>query len=105
MGDFIQALITYKKILDSVLADKQNGINEAECRLYLIHCYQALGYHKEVVMHCDAILNMNVQKEIEEHIKAHRKKAAQYKNQSFEVLEVTRNNRGRDDFERATTGD
>lgn len=90
-GDFIQALITYKKILDSVLKENQNGYNEAECRLYLINCYQALGYFKEAVVHCDAILSMNVEKETAKRIKNHRNKARKYKKESLKVLNTKSN--------------
>lgn len=93
-GDFIQALITYKKILDSILEDNQNGYNEAECRLHMANCYQALGYDREVILQCDAILKLKVEETIEDRIKEHRKKAKKYKQQSLETLKATSNTTG-----------
>lgn len=85
---WIQAMVAYKRILDSLEGEKQNGYNEAECRLKLAQCYFALRYYRECQMHADAILNLEVTSEIKGRIGKHLKEAKKLKTECQKHLDA-----------------
>ncbi len=88
---YIQAVIAYKKILDSLKGENQNGYNEAECRLKLAQCYYALEYYRECKTHAEAILNLNISPNIKKRIQSHRNEAKKLIKQSQEQINTASN--------------
>ncbi|MBN1894235.1 tetratricopeptide repeat protein [bacterium] len=87
MEDYEACIAVYKELLAGIQsASVNNGYNEAECRRKLMKAFFALERYKETLLHCQAILKLVPDPEVEARIKDHRKEALEIRDKALEKI-------------------
>jgi len=87
MKDFEACISVYQDLLGSIQsAPLNNGYNEAECRRKLMKAFFELGRYKEALLHCQAILKLVPDPEIEGRIRDHRREALEIRDKALKKI-------------------
>ena len=87
MKNYIEAILYYQEILDSILSnDLNNGYNEAECHLKIGLCRFYLEEFDQAIENFDAVLNRSMDEKIAERLKKDYHEAEVYREKSQKAI-------------------